>query len=571
MKFKSLLVSSAVLSVMLTGCIDDSYDLSDIDTTAELKVKDLVLPLNIDDIVLSDIFDLEDNSRIKVVNGEYVIIEEGSFNSDEISIPDIHADAPEAGHTVKYLELEFPDIHVGYNGEYLLTEDSSKFKYEFYNISNHITALTRINLNLEVVLSLELKELKFDEHLKVEYRDLLVKIPKGLTIKDAPGNYDPTTGQLYVALVPVESNIVKLDMRIESIDLEEAGVKFDAGNHSMLFEDEVSVVGGKIIVETDDVTTLPHVVTLVKDCTFSEVDIEGFSGSINYPLENIDIAPISLDDLPSVLNQEGTDISIVNPQIYLSINNPVASYKVVAQTGLTLTAYRPSAPQQEYSLDNEYFTIGYENGTAPLHYCLSPKVPSAYYAGYENASHVAYTSLSDVLSGNGLPSSIGVTLNNPCIPNQQVEDFRVGVNLGKATGEYTFYCPLALNNGAVIVYRDVIDGWNDEDVDAIAIEELEVAAEVSTDLPVGIKLVGYPIDVHGNKINNVDIEGAEIEAEAKNKSINIRVTGEIKHLDGISFEAKAVAGDSEATLKPTQNITLKNIKVKVSGSYIKEL
>ena len=83
--------------------------------------------------------------------------------------------------------------------------------------------------------------------------------------------------------------------------------------------------------------------------------------------------------------------------------------------------------------------------------------------------------------------------------------------------------------------------------------------------------MGYPIDVHGNKINNVDIEGAEIEAEAKNKSINIRVTGEIKHLDGISFEAKAVAGDSEATLKPTQNITLKNIKVKVSGSYIKEL
>ena len=132
MKFKSLLVSSAVLSVMLTGCIDDSYDLSDIDTTAELKVKDLVLPLNIDDIVLSDIFDLEDNSRIKVVNGEYVIIEEGSFNSDEISIPDIHADAPEADHTVKYLELEFPDIHVGYHGEYLLTEDSSKFKYEFY-------------------------------------------------------------------------------------------------------------------------------------------------------------------------------------------------------------------------------------------------------------------------------------------------------------------------------------------------------------------------------------------------------------------------------------------------------
>lgn len=571
MKSKILLPVSALLATMLAGCIDDSYDLSDIDTNAELRVNNLVLPLNIDDIVLSDIFDLEDNSRVKVVNGEYVIIEEGNFKSDEISIPEIHANAPEGDHTEKYLELEVPDVHVDYHGEYSLKEDQTVFKYNFVNISENITELTRINLNLDVTMTLELKELDYNNHVKIEYRDLLINMPKGLTLKDAPGEYNSETGQFYIANLPVNDNVLKLEMSIVSIDLQAAGVTLDTNTRSMAFEDEVNIVGGKVIVETDDAATLPDLVTLVKDCTFSAIDVTSFSGKINYPIENIDIAPISLNDLPSVLNQEGTDISIVNPQIYLSINNPLASYNVVAQTGLTLTAYRPTEPEKDYSLDNGYFTIGYENSTVKQQYCLSPQVPTNYYEGFENATHVAYTSLSDVLSGNGLPSSIGVTLDNPCVPNQYVEDFRVGVDMGRASGDYLFYCPLALNNGAVIVYSDVLDGWNDEDVDAMTIETLEVSTDISTDLPVGITMMGYPIDVNGNKINNVEIEGAEIEAQAQNQPVKIRVTGEIQHLDGIRFEAKAVADASGNTLKPTQNIALKNIKVKVSGSYIKEL
>lgn len=571
MNLKSKLPLAVLTAMVLTACVDDAYDLSDIDTNAELKVNNLVLPLQIDDITLSDIFDLKSNSRISIVDGEYVMMEDGEFTSESISIPEMHADAPEPDHTEKILELIIPDEQVGYHGEYLLKEDHSNFKYEVVNISEHVTSLTKVNAEISVDMTLEIKELDHTDHTRVEYRDLQVQMPKGLEIINCPGMYDPKTGLLFVETLPVTDNVVNLHMDIKSIDLVTAGLSLDSVAHTMIFEDSVSVTGGRIIVETDNIASLPQTVTLIKNCVFSEIDITSFSGSIHYPLEGIDIAPILLNDIPSVLNQEGTDIRVVNPQIYVSINNPLASYSIMAQTGITLSAHRPNAPVQNYTLDNGSFVIGYADGNLQQQFCLSPKLPEHYCSGFENAKHVAYTSLGNVLSGNGLPAYIGVALDNPCIPNQQVNDFKVGVDLGKASGKYKFFCPLALADGSVIVYSERVDGWNDEDVDALVISTLEVSTLITTQLPVGVKLVGYPIDVNGNKINNVSIEGADIPAGAEDLPVTIRITGEVRHLDGICFEAKATSGADKVSLKPSQDVELKNIKVKVSGSYIKEL
>lgn len=118
----------------------------------------------------------------------------------------------------------------------------------------------------------------------------------------------------------------------------------------------------------------------------------------------------------------------------------------------------------------------------------------------------------------------------------------------------------------MIIYSDRVDGWNDEDVDKIIIETLEIEADVTSTIPLGAKLTAWPIDKDGHRIGDVHIEGADIEALAKGKHINIRATGEIRHLDGITFDAVVRPG-SEETLSPNQTISLENIKAKVSGSY----
>ena len=39
--------------MLFVSCIDENYDLGDIDSTVEVKVVDLVVPLNLDEITLS--------------------------------------------------------------------------------------------------------------------------------------------------------------------------------------------------------------------------------------------------------------------------------------------------------------------------------------------------------------------------------------------------------------------------------------------------------------------------------------------------------------------------------------
>lgn len=580
MKRNYYLSLSVALVALSTSCVDDAYDLSNIDTNAELKVNSLVLPLKVDEVSLDEMLVLDDNSRIKVINGEYVLIEEGEFESDELKLDPIHADAPEGSRTEKYLDLVLPDMNeIGrqmssseaITAEYHIKEDFSNYKFDLKNISEYLLSLDKIEIDVSLNTNLKIEGINFDEMLSVDFEDITLHLPKGLGISNHPGVYDPETGILFIDHMPTIDNGVNLSVDILSIDFKQAGIFLDEYMHSMSFDERITLAEGKIIVKTDDVSKLPQQIKLVKECDFGEIDVTSFSGKIRYDFEEFDIAPIDLNGIPSILNQEGTDIRVANPQIYLSINNPAAQYKLTAQTGLKFIAHRAGQQDQEYVMDNDYFTIGCDKGNEAQIFCLSPKKPINYYTGFEGANHVQFSSLGNILSGKGMPSSISVSLVNPRIAEQYVENVELGKNLGKVKGKYLFFSPLALAKESIIVYSDELTGWNNEDLDALTITELEVNTDITSDLPIGLKIVGYPIDKDGNKINNVDVEGVNIDANAKNQAVKIRITGAIEHLDGIRFEAMATADDSESSLKPSQKISLKNIKVRVSGKYVTEL
>jgi hypothetical protein len=364
---------------------------------------------------------------------------------------------------------------------------------------------------------------------------------------------------------------VKLDVDIEGINFERAGLFIDQVLNSMTFDEKITLAEGKIVVITDDISKLPKQIGLTKECDFSDIDVTSFTGAIKYDFDGFDIAPIYLTDLPAVLTQEQTDLHIANPQIYLSINNPAAPYKVSAQTGLKFTTHRPGLEDKEYTLDNGYFTLGYEQGTGNQLFCLSPDVPETFYEGFDGATHVPFSTLGDVLSGNGVPTSIDISLVNPCIPEQMVENVEIGVDMGKVKGRYLFYSPLALAKESIIVYNEIVDGLSSDVTEDLTISQINITADISTDLPIGAKMAVYPMDKNGNRIQNVQVSPIEIPANAKAFPLDIVVTGEITDLDGIMFEAVAQPDGSETSLKPSQSISLKGIKVRVSGKYTTKL
>lgn len=103
-----LLGLTTALATGFVSCVDNDYDLSDIDTTTRLTVNDLVVPVNIDEVELGDIITYDDDSRIKVVEigGKrfYALTETGTFSSDKIHINNVTANAPVLAPTTRTLQ-----------------------------------------------------------------------------------------------------------------------------------------------------------------------------------------------------------------------------------------------------------------------------------------------------------------------------------------------------------------------------------------------------------------------------------------------------------------------------------
>jgi len=86
-------LSCALLSVLCmatASCVDDNYDLSDIDTTTRVTVDNLTVPMNMDPLVLSDIISIDEDSKIQAVTIDgkefYALSQKGEFNSDPLYV-----------------------------------------------------------------------------------------------------------------------------------------------------------------------------------------------------------------------------------------------------------------------------------------------------------------------------------------------------------------------------------------------------------------------------------------------------------------------------------------------------
>ena len=585
MRTKNLLRAVVVIlagGFIATGCIDENYDLSNVDTTAELQVKDLVLPLDIDEIAMREFINIEDTGRIQVINGEYVLIDSGTYSTDDIIIPAINIPAPSVAPittTIKLLENgntpsstkaiptlpSFPLI-------FDIGRQVSEFEYKASNISDYIVDINLIGANFDIEIDLVI--LGLENNIKSwTLEDFKMRLPKGLTGETNIGIYDPETGIVEIGGLVVEGTKATFKMSITEVDVKKAGVVFDYDTHSISFKDEIGIHTGHVVVGKDDIKSLaglPATADLKILFSMGNINVEMFGGTIQYNLEGIEIADIPITGIPTILSQETTDLILANPQVYVCFSNPLGTnYGLYAQTGLTLTAKRPGQPDQKYSLDNGYFKLAC-NGCQGCKFCLSPEDPGQgnYWGKFVDAQHIPFTSLAYILSGKGLPRSIGISLDNPCIPKQKIAHFPVGTNLGKMTGCYTIFAPLQLREGSQIVYSSTEKGWWNEEMDKLSIKYLQIDAMVTNDLPVDVEITGYPIDRDGNQIEDVVIEGFHLETGVEDSPLHIKMEGKIEHLDGVVFVAKAKA--TGQALSPDEHIILKDLKVKVSGSYLTE-
>lgn len=570
MTFKHLCLAGVSVACMLSSCVDDNYDLSDIDTTVRLDVKDLTIPVNLDEIYLSSI--IKESDRIKVVNGEYAVIQDGSFQSTSVEIASFTIKSETLRPTEAIIPFVPSAIGMADAGYFDIDCPTQRFHFNAGNIPAEITAIDRVGGNLSFHFNFTLEGITSVAR-KVEFRDLVLQLPKGLSVvQDDGGDYNQETGEMVLSARSISSDKMTVVVTADAADFNELGVDFDYDNHSIAVEGDFYVKSGKIVVKSEDLIAgaQPTSLKFVVAYEIPDFPLSTFSGRIKYDITGVNISDVDLSDLPDVLGQKGTDIRLANPQIYLNVTNPLQPYELYAQTGLTITSKHGNT-STPYSIDNPYFTIGNNHSNGIYNFCLSPVDPSNKLAGYEDAEFVPFTDLSKVLSGDGMPSSLGIELDHPCLPDQPVKDLRLGSKLGEIHGNYSFMAPIALQQGSKIVYADDMDGWDSDEMEYLTITKLEIKATITSELPLDLNIAAYPIDAQGHQINNVVIEGVKLAASSQPQDVNIRITGTIKGLAGIHFEAVAEAGADEKVLKPDMGITVSKLRPTVTGYYEKEL
>lgn len=625
-RFISPLLMAVVVS--LFSCVNNDYDLSDIDSTVEVNVKDLTVPINLNGVTLDAMLDLDEGSQIQKVNDEYAVVESGTFHSEQINIPSF---------TITNLGIEPIEDEIGIimptgqsGGSRMNTraEDNLLFYYNISNkktdiqlhqdakgVSDFIVSITEIGVSdgkgqmAEMKVTLGFSGLEnFVKELVIE--NLKLQFLPGLTgtfsIGDSSrGEYDKKTGVLDIGNIKTTGHKIELSIKVGSID-SNAGYELKDGGFSL--NKECYVSDGRIAVYEENLigdywnngtldfskllTNCPRKIGYTCHTEISDISVTDFTGCVKYDISGVNISPVELNDIPDVLNQTGTKIRLDNPQIYLQLNNPVYdNYGLTADANLKITSYVGGAPFS-FSPDNGGINIK----KADNKFCLSPKEPETFYQGdvedgnggtvhvdfTKGTEVVRFTKLSDVLCGEGvaledskLPEKIEIDVVDPKMAEQRVENFKLGENIGSVDGEWVFYAPLLLTEDSQIKYTDTFDGWNDEDIDAIVITKLVINAEVTTDVPLDLELTAYPIDKDGKKI--LDAEGKTISGTAnvshasEKTPLMIEIVGEIKHLDGIVLDAYVKGTDENLPLKPVQTIKFDNMKVKVSGIYEKEL
>ncbi len=601
MKNKIAWMSGACLCLALSACVDDNYDLSDVDTTVKVPVNNLTVPVNIEPVQLKNILDIDDDSPVKEINGQYAISETGHFESSSIEVPDITLGKPTLAPSTTIINLggssspraaSLP-TEIRYN----IASEQRDLIFESDFESTYIIEVSKVGCDLSLTMNISTKDLDGIVS-KIDYKNVSLQLPKGLldvTVDNIPATeYDFETGVLSIPACQSAGHNLQLKIHTSGIDVDFLKGKGEATftpatdttkGHISLSGEFYMLDGEAVIlssyINAGNITSIPPQTEMTITYDLSPVTINYFSGRVQYTVEDVDIPRVELSNMPDVLAQETTDLGLQNPQIYLTITNPLKQYNLRAKTGLKIIAKRKGKDDREFTLGSEIELNSADSQDGVFRFCLSPKEPAVKLEGFESAEWIEYSNLGQIIAGEGVPDALEIELINPHVPaDQTVTDFALGVSIGTITGDYELMAPLGITKDSRIIYTDDIDGWESEDLNRCTIEAMNINLTVSSDIPVDTQLTGYPINTSGQRIMGADgkplsVEGAYIPANADNHKVAIRISGIIpanSNLNGLRFEATATVPDEDsAVLSPDMVITLTDIRPSITGYIIKDL
>lgn len=591
-------------ALVLSSCIDDSYDLDKVDLTMGLGSDGLSVTLgNTEKIRLGDLLDLDESVKLDGKNTFY-LVEDGNTNFD-VKVDKVHTNLNST--TLKTNEkvlsyekarqqLESQGISIPTGGVLPIPagqsftskaegDESIDFKVNGITGISHINTLYLQSNNGGIPkVALSITEKRSSPNIKFgvsKLENISITLPEFMHVTHLSNGWT-RNGRV----ITCASMDYHMGTPICEVTFDEAFLDATPVNGELQLTPEQLNIHMK-----GDVTFKSTAAFSMGEHDYADVELhinmgnEGidvykvkgvFNPEINPENSVIDIK----ESLPDFLTDDAVVIKASNPTIRFDAD--LSSIPVGVQLGnepqgrhIELTAEKGT---EQKSVNLPYATI--ENGKVNTIYYYqgsSPYDPAGQLIA--GAQQKATPNLGTLIEK--LPDQITVKMDDHRL---EVKNQEYTVELGRnynATVNYNVFVPFTFDKGFTIVYNDSTDSMND-DLKKYAAKGIEIKAEaqnaVPLDLIVGIEakdVNGQVID--GIKFNDVTVPAGPDTYDAQNEPIatTAPITLEatladeklLSKVDKLIFKVHAADNDElqSKTLVSTQYLRLATIKLRLKG------
>lgn len=585
-----LLTGGLVLSsLLMTGCMDNSYDLSSIDGTIGIGNDSIFLPSNssTQDIRLGDILDLEGNDCIvTLANGDYVFQQRGdNVKASHPRIEPLSIDKNE--QSSRDFMITLPDI-IRKNGKKKIaipaqyaSQTIQLFSYDGTH-NDDVVSLSSATVNshvkLEIYASDALKSFipSFDEIVMNLPDYLKFKITKSNVIY----NFDDASNKLIFKKVNTSDRLV---VEADVVGLRNFSTQPSSANNYLIFDEKTIRMRGSIDISVTYSNINPSTADVKacyirSDMWMSNFVITGATGKFAPEFKMQNVGDIYINNIPEFLTDKNVKVDLYNPQLVLTVNSDVNIPGIVDGTIL--------------SMDREGKVIGKVDiqgirikPNSITKVSISRRADGIDAMAYDQMLTVP--SLSDLICK--IPHHL--TFSTTARGDGTVQGDIVMGHDYSIQPAFSFNAPLAFAEKAEIIHRDSVSGWHDDLQDFYLSDDacILLTADVLNTIPAFVGLQAYAIDLNGDSIGSdrievqVDgvIDGSPDGVKTTESKIRVKLIQKdkeaFKQLDGIVYKLDCTSKRNDKSIegivlnKDKQSLTFKNIKAKIIGKIITDL
>ncbi len=559
-------------ALVVAGCSDSDYDFDQIDATIGIGGDGLEIPASTtEDIKLKDVLDLEENGSVveDATTHDYVFRQNGDpidpvvVNINKISVAKQH------GESLPFT-FNMPSAAKGHRRAYgLVTADADIYEFT-YNGDKPKEVIELVSADASTTLSLNVP-LQGINSVVSQLQTVEITLPDYISFDVAACSQTPTRNGSTLVFNNVPTNkALQVSVKVTKLDFTKAG---NAKNKIEVAGDKIKLKGTIHIKANGEITNMPSTTINPIYAEFSMADftINGATGKFDPEIKlNDGLGSAKITGVPDFLQDENVKVDLYNPEILLTVGNDMEADGTIY--GKIISKKNGSVIN---TINNIVIPVA---GNTVNKVCINRT--GAAHAGYVV---VAVPELSKAIET--IPDEITFEATAKANSNKQIA-FLLGHDY-HITPAYSIDAPLAFAENAEIVYKDTLDGWNDDikDMELATDAYISATATVDNGVPAYLTMDASPVDVNKKPVDGISVEllKKDVAASANgidkvSSPIEIKITqtkkGAMKNLDGIviTVAGKAKQGDSAVTgitlNAENHNLKVNDIKIKIVGKVI---